>query len=379
MPVLRLPAAAALLLTIAAASGSVNAQTSVPLQLEWQSPTGTKTCVFTTDSSGVTLVGGGPALKAKGAFAATDCPTATTPPPEGPVITNDISSTEIPSTTTAGATHTISWSATNAESCSYSGTFPSAVTGWPAGQACTGATDCATTRNVPITMPATAGTYTFTLTCSKAGFTPAVSSRSTTISSGPPPAGCIAPSGLTRQMSGKVSYNDGNDRNNIDLTRFENVFGHDNQGGASRLWPGTQNINQRIFIPRNNYVALQFTVPSNLHTDTRGQYRFEETAPTSSVMSITVSKACGDFSTTPTAPMTTKCILNGGALNSALTWGKTGLTARCQLEPGETYYLNIVHANLNTITTSGCSVASCSNTIQNQNMNPSSNPTIGWP
>jgi hypothetical protein len=91
-------------------------------------------------------------------------------------------------------------------------------------------------------------------------------------------------------------------------------------------------------------------------------------------MSFTISKTCGDFSVTPTPPITANCIMNNGPVNSTLAWGYyLGATNICQLQPGETYYLNIIHASLANLTNSGCT-GTCGNTIQNQKSGGT-----GWP
>ncbi len=173
------------------------------------------------------------------------------------------------------------------------------------------------------------------------------------------------------QTFGTVMYNSGLSRD-VDLTLFENVFG-DNPGGSPRLFPGTADLNQRIMIARNKYIALKFTVPANFPLQTIGQYRFEETQPQTTRMSWTISKTCGDFSTSPIAPLTTSCIMNNGPVNSTLAWGYVqGASSRCPLEPGQTYFLNIIHAPLSNPASTYCA-GTCGNTIQNQGSG------AGWP
>jgi hypothetical protein len=371
MPALRLPAAA-LLFTIAAASGSANAQTT--LRLTWTPAGGSpKVCEYTTDSNGVTMDPATGALLATGSFAGSDCPTAT--PVSDPQITNPIDGTDIPTATTTGATHSIKWAA-DADSCSYAGSItPAAISNWPlTGNVCSSASTCATGLTVPVTLPATAGTYKFQLSCNKNGssFT-ATSAQTVSVTTGGGGGDtCVNTAGISRQTFGRVQYNN-LDARDTDLTLFENVFGH-NPGGTNRLFPGTANINQRIMMQTDQYVALKFTVPSNLPSQTWGQFRFEETQPGTLRMSYTISKTCGDFSATAVAPLTAKCIVDNGPVNSALAWGYwPGSTQLCQLTPGESYYLNIIQAPLSNLPNSYCS-GTCGNTMQNQKMS-----TGGWP
>lgn len=348
------------------ATGSHATRAQVDLNLSWTSgSTGQPvTCAYRTDAQNLALRASDANLVASGAFAA-NCAAAN---PTAPAITDGLSEAELPSPVQVGSSATVRWAA-QAERCSYAGSsFPAALSGWPTtgsgATPCATAAACATPRTVTVTYPA-AGTYTFSLDCYNTGVVrPASETRTVQVVTAPPP-GCIAPAGLTRATSGRVAYNNGTSRI-TDLTLFESVFGHDQTGGPLRLFPGTQNLNQRIYIPRNGYVALKFTVPANFNSETLGRFRLEETAPQATKLSMTISRSCGDFSTTPTPPMTDKCILDSGPLNSTLAWGNVGLTARCQLQAGQIYYLNIVHASLSAPLQSGCTSGPCGNTIQNE-------------
>lgn len=380
MPVLRLPAVA-IACSLAVLPFAAVAQTT--LRLNWTPAGGSpKTCIITTDANGVSMDPASGKLAAVASFGA-DCPSqATAPPVSDPVITNGIDANEIPSTSVPGAKHTISWSA-DADSCSYSASsFPAAVSGWPtSGNACADADSCAAIHSVPITLPATAGNYTFDLSCRRNGSSVVATSRRTVASSAvvtPPPSGCIAPAGLTRLNDVYVEFNyTVSQGRTTDATHFESVFGYDTATTPLRAFPGTVNLNQRLFLSRNSYVALQFTVPSTLALQTTGAFRFEETQPQTSParMSMTISKSCGDFSPTPTPPLTSACVLNNAPANGNLFWGYApGNPVACQLQPGETYFLNIVHASLNAPLTTYCQ-GYCGNTIQNQKVSP----TPLWP
>lgn len=372
MPALRLPAAA-LLFTIAAATGSANAQTT--LRLTWTPNGGTpKVCEYTTDAAGVSMDPATGALVATGSFSGTDCPTGTAPVSD-PSISNGIDSNDIPTSTSGNATHTITWAA-NADSCTYAGSVtPSPISNWPlTGNVCSSAAECATGKSVAVTIPNVSGNFRFQLSCNKVGSTvTATSGQNVTVTQTGGGGGdtCVNTAGISRQTFGTVMYNSGLSRD-VDLTLYESVFG-DNPGGSPRLFPGTADLNQRIMIARNKYVALKFTVPANFPLQTIGQYRFEETQPQTTRMSWTISKTCGDFSMSPVAPLTTSCIMNNGPVNSTLAWGYVqGASARCPLEPGQTYFLNIIHAPLSNPASTYCS-GTCGNTIQNQGSG------AGWP
>ena len=373
MPVSRLSVVA--VATLATLPAVAAAQTT--LRLNWTATDGaTKTCIVTTDATGVSLDPATGKLLATATFGA-DCPTVATPPPvSDPVITNGIDANELPTSSVAGAAHTISWS-TDADNCSYSASsLPAAVTGWPTtGNVCSDADSCGTTHSVPLTLPAVAGNYTFDLSCRRNGSTVVATSRRTVNVPPvtPPTAGCVAPAGLTRLDTAYVEFNYTVSNGRVaDAKHFEQIFGYTTIDGPVRAFPGTVNINQRVFLSRNGYVALEFTVPSDLALNTAGAFRFEETQPQTNParMSMTISKSCGDFSPTATAPLTNACVLNNATANGNITWGYTpGNSAICQLQPGETYFLNIVHASLNAPLTTYCE-GYCGNTIQNQKISP---------
>ncbi|WP_257387043.1 hypothetical protein [Tahibacter caeni] len=344
------------------------------LRLNWTASDGSvKTCVVTTDASGVSLDIGSGKLLANATFGE-NCPSAGTPPTPvpDPQITDGLDASELPSSSVAGASYTASWSA-DADSCSYADSnLPAAVTGWPtSGEVCSDAASCATAHRVPVVLPSTTGNYAFVLSCRRNGSdVVATSRRVMTVTAPPPPAtGCIAPAGLTRLESAYVEFNyTVSNGRTTDATHFESIFGYSTAETPLRPFPGTVNLNQRVFLSRNGYVALQFTVPRDLALETVGAFRFEETQPQTSParMSMTISKSCGDFSPTPTPPLTNACVLNNAPANGSLAWGYSPSNAAlCQLQPGETYFLNIVHASLNAPLTTYCQ-GYCGNTIQNQ-------------
>ncbi|WP_313920254.1 hypothetical protein [Tahibacter sp.] len=378
-PLLRLSVLAAIVAALLPVS--VFAQTT--LRLNWTSPDGAiRTCVLSTDASGVNLDPPNRSLLANVTFGA-NCPTATTAPPavSAPVITDGLDASELPSNSVPGATHSLTWSA-DADQCSYSASsLPAAVNGWPtSGDVCSDAASCASAHSVPVTLPATSGNYSFDLSCRRTGSSVVATSRRTVAVApqAPPITGCIAPAGLTRLSTAYVEFNyTVSNGRTTDATHFESIFGYAAEGTPLQSFPGVVNLNQRLFMPRNYYAALAFTVPSNLTLQTTGAFRFEETQPQTSParMSMTISKSCGDFGVNATAPLTNACVLNNAASNGNIAWGYApGNAAVCQLQPGETYFLNIVHASLNAPLTTYCQ-GYCGNTIQNQKIAP--NPL--WP
>lgn len=356
---LRLSSLLATGLIAAAALSPAGAQTTLKLNYNQN---GIQTCTYTTDAAGVALDPATGNLVASGTFGA-GCPTTPINPPS---FTNTID-TDIASTITVNTTQTLTWAA-DADSCVYDGSsFPAGVTfaNWPtSGSACTGSS-CNTTHTVNL-VPAAVGSYTFKLTCTRSGSPTQVVSTVTTTASAVDTS-CAGPSGLTRQTTGRVVHISGNvNRNNVDLTKFENVFGY--QGTANmKLWPGVLNLQAMPTINSNQFVALKFTVPANFAINTGGYMGVAETN-TQSPVTISYSTVCGDFSVPN--PISVKCQIDNGGTGSQMLWGyyATGSGAyngSCHLTPGQTYYMNIMTAPLGNPTQSSCGAASCNVNFQN--------------
>lgn len=341
-----------ILLTLLLACSTTNA---ADVSLNWPSQNPTKTCIFSTTSAvGTSMTGD---------FVSGECPAVQ---PSTPSIINDLS--ELPATALTNSITSVNWAA-NADNCTYyNSRFPTPVASWPTGLslACNNIASCGQGKNVSITFPNVAGTYQFSLTCAKNGGTGPVTVSKTVQVSTPSPTGCVAPAGLRRQTEGLVAYNNGSERS-TDFTKFESVFGHSTLTSELRLFPGTANLNQRVYLTKGYYAALKFTVPTTLAVGTYGQFRFEETQPQTNParMSFVISRQCGDF----TASLAQKCVADNGPANTAVLWGiDPNNPNKCSLVPGETYYLNIVHASLAAPLTSYCKNAdgTCGNTMQHQ-------------
>ena len=366
MPFRRL-ATTALVAAVLLSTFSVAAQ--VRLRLTYTPPGSTtpKTCVYDTN-----LLSNDPAtgdLTATGAFGQ-DCPSAA--PPGTPSFSDPLTG-DVPPTVTAGAQVRLTWRA-DADSCRYDGSsFPNGVTfaDWPAsGLACNDAATCTRPNVATLTMPATSGEYRFKLTCSKTGNpTPVVSEVATTVVAA---SACIAPAGLTRQMRASVCDIDGTlDCRDADATRFEQVFGTTSLNPSVVLpWPGRYNLQQRPLVNNNQYLALQFTVPSDYPTANHGYLGIAETW-FDGRLTMTISTACGDFG--ETNQIAQRCILSGpeaASHPSQLGWttqtSGSVYQGLCPLQRGQTYYLNILYAPIATPLQTTCGgPGSCQRSIQN--------------
>ena len=333
-------------------AGAAFAQTTLKL-VYTQAGGGPQTCIYTTDGNNVSLETETGALKTTGGTFGTNCPTAV--PPGAPSFVDPLS-TDLPSSSTTGSTVTLSWRA-DADSCTYDGsTFPAGVTyaSWPTtGTACSSDAACDSPHSVNLQLTAN-GSYKFKLTCSRSGNQTTVSSEANTVAS-TQSTGCVAPAGLTRQTTAMVCGNGSYafECRNVDITKFEQVFGYNRSAPTTPLkaWPGLRNLAQRIQINRNQYIALQFTVPSDFGTGKYGHYQLSEDniGGQQGLMSVTLSPNCGDFSTQN--PISTRCLINLGGEQVSMTWGSYAPTdpnysQLCHLTPGQTYYLNVVYGSL---------------------------------
>lgn len=150
------------------------------------------------------------------------------------------------------------------------------------------------------------------------------------------------------------------------------MLGHDQDGGPLRPFPGTVNPAQRILLPEDAYIALQFTVPDNFNTAAQGMCTLAEGAVNGHPykVSITIRTRCGNFRPTAAAPTADRCILDASDLDGCVPWNKAGLTSRCQLQAGRTYYLDRLYAPLDAPTTSGCHIRSRGAPILNRKSGP---------
>ena len=357
-------------LLMAVVAGSVGAQ-SVVMQLKYDPAGGgaEKTCIFTTN--GAVTMNSDTSLAAKGTFG-TDCPTTVVTPPGTPSFRDTLEG-DIPASVTTGATLSLNWRA-DADYCTTEGSLlPVTYAGWPVNattppQICNSAATCDVAHPQSFTASVN-GTYKFQLKCYKNNNATPVTSTVSTVAS-TIPQGCSAPAGLTRQLFAEVCDAGGTVcRGSVDVTKFENVFGYNAAGGSPTLWPGRRNLQQRMKISNNNFVALQYTVPSTYPSGANGRYGYFTLVDTNyfGTTTIKISKTCGDLA--PTSAISPNCILNNANGASTLFWSTytsgPDFLASCALVPGETYYMHVIHADLSNPGTSTCPLGICGNSIQN--------------
>ena len=356
---------------------AASAQTTLRLTI----PGSGSSCVFTSDAQGVRFDAATGQLMAAGSFGA-GCPSSA--PPAAPNFANSLTSgDDTTGPITLGGAITLNWAA-DADACAYSAT--PAITGW-SGTACSDAASCAKTHAFTTT-PSAAGSYGFSVTCTKIGSsTPVIAHTSVTVDpiggggSGANGACSGIPSSLTRQVVGLSTWLGSTpliqSMSSNDFTLFKNVWGREPNApatGTTLDWPGRTGVLTQLQINKNRYLALQFTVPADTPSTTWGTLQGSTSVYNSTIKSwsMTISHSCyGEFDTSSSNLAGAHCTSNNQTEGGGITWSLAGNAAganTCQLKPGETYYLNIIHAPLTASdatsgTTSSCTTSSCAASI----------------
>lgn len=295
---------------------------------------------------------------------------------------------------------------TNGVTCTADGVIANSVSvsgGWTTGSTvlCTNCGPTAT-ANVNVQNPSTTvtGTISFKAKCSyqdqgnanlQIVRTNIISTPAVQVLPGqapPPPDYCqsvaelATPNGLNdamRQSSGTVTGGT-TPGTNLDFLNYTSVFGvranvypPGTTDTAGYGFPGTNPTNVQFGLKRNFYIAWKFRVPTNTispnnYTDTTGAFQF---IPGPAFTLAAIAPCPGQFSTDTNYPINPSCTVSGKG--SDLTWKiTTGSTAACKLEPGKTYYLNVIQATgTGTLTTPTCPSTLCSPKVNLIGANPS--------
>lgn len=344
-------------------AADASAQTQV--KLTWGAPA--KTCVFTTNSDGVTANPVDGSLQATGTF---DTQSGNCPSGGGvvnpPAIPNGLSGDLLAGYTNPPVNVSLDFKA-DADNCTTAGsTLPTAVAGWGANATlCNSNATCNVVNNVPLTLPAL-GNYHFQISCTRNGSAvTATSFVDTTVSSGQVDPQCsnITTPGLTRVTSASVAYV-GYSPATLGVTQFAPLFGlprNSPQGTTPVDFPGLQ-ITRTFTIPKGQYIAVEFTVPNNIGVTTNGVFKNVFTG-TNASFSTTLSKCPGDFRTP--AQLEAGCYVDNNSEGNLNYVTNTASAYKCDLKSGEKWYLNIISAPLSNPTQSNCAGSSCAATVAN--------------
>jgi hypothetical protein len=150
-----------------------------------------------------------------------------------------------------------------------------------------------------------------------------------------------------RQLLADFAYGGDNslrNRYNVDVTLWDNIWGHATALDAVVPFPGRSNA-VPIFLNfgASTYIAAQFTVPAGAQPDTYGWIAQTEYNHEADLMAA-ISQNCGDFS-----PAAQACFSQGVGGANLVPWSVPPPTSFCHVQPGAAYYLN-----LKVVDASGC-------------------------
>ena len=167
----------------------------------------------------------------------------------------------------------------------------------------------------------------------------------------PPPAGSCLSEARTRLPTSGITYGPVHDvtpfnpmRSNVDITEWNNVWGHANATDSALSWPGRSGSAPALRnFSRNNFVAIHFKTPGNATADSTLNgyftYPIDWNNPNAD---IKISTTCGDFTPNPANP---GCVaLDVASSNEVMVRWKFkpgNIGAYCILQPNTDYYVNI--------------------------------------
>ena len=248
----------------------------------------------------------------------------TEPPTPGEVAITGFSAS--PSTITEGQSTTLTWTTSDATSCTPSG----GAGGWSTSAIALPNSSTAVTIS-------TAGSYVFTLTCVGNAGDPAVESRTVLVNApAPPPPPPVEGECPTPALAGvELDWSDPF-MVNFPEPGFDNVF---------------------VTIPQKGYYALKFNTGDVLDVGRMGSI---ETTVTDGVRLGSFSQCPGDFDVAP------ECDYIWG-ISGGITWATNGRDGACQLQANTTYYFNITFTDGVNASTTSCNSSPCITTLQHIN------------
>jgi hypothetical protein len=166
----------------------------------------------------------------------------------------------------------------------------------------------------------------------------------------------------TRRHVSDILYlpNTGHVRHNVDITVFDNIWGHITELDGLTLWPGVPGASPTIkTIGKREFVGAKFHVPADALPSLSGSFKHVSYGGGPD-LDFSISRLCGDFESVD------GCSVSGAMPddNSMVRWRMgTGDHWHCGLEPDTDYYVNIKFTDPNT-TGPDCYGTACYSTIQ---------------
>jgi hypothetical protein len=150
-------------------------------------------------------------------------------------------------------------------------------------------------------------------------------------------------------------------RRNVNVTDWNNIWGHIDEFDDLMLWPGVPGASPTIrTVGKTEYVAAKFHVPLDALPTLNGTFKHVMYGGGPNV-DATISRACGDFETIEQGCWVHNALSNDDAM---LRWRVSSASRfYCHLDPGSDYYLNIRFTNPQT-TGPDCQGFNCQITMQ---------------
>lgn len=148
--------------------------------------------------------------------------------------------------------------------------------------------------------------------------------------------GC--PDSSIRLRTSDIRYpNSGNSlRYDVDLTLYENIWGHATNSDPLVPWPGGNGYTPVMMdFGINQFVAAAFHVPADFPNDLYGilGYTSYNSGPD---MVVSYSQTCGDFN-----PPNPNCVTAVGPGELVKKWVVAPYANGCPLTPGSDYFINL--------------------------------------
>lgn len=147
----------------------------------------------------------------------------------------------------------------------------------------------------------------------------------------------VEPALCGQQQTGTVYYQVNSFAANVDITRFENIFGKLAANKPAVLFPGVNTSPYIKALGKQAFVAARFVMPA-LPLTARGKVSMGETFG-GNPLTISISPHCGF-----TQAVDPKCIVHRTTTGQGVTWKPDGGTyagVACPLTPGRTYFVNV--------------------------------------
>jgi len=147
---------------------------------------------------------------------------------------------------------------------------------------------------------------------------------------------------LTLRQVADISYLPGNPpptRHNVDITQFDNIWGHLSPTDATVPWPGRRGASSTVDeLGKNEFFAAKFHVPADASMTLSGSYKNVMYGYGPNV-DFSISEQCGDFEPPQDACWGTDFIADDTPM---VYWRLASATNYyCHLDRDRDYYVNI--------------------------------------